>query len=289
MRIHILVLPTLLLFLSSPLPPASAQTGTGLKSLRVPNEALNATLWTQTSVEYGAVARGMYSLAHLRLDQALTTPDWTASLEQFATGRFSDLPPAVVLDADETVLDNSAYQARLIQDGEVFTRDNWDAWVQEADAGVVPGALDFTRYASSRGVRVIYMTNRSADQEAATRNNLIALGFPVSDDDDGVLTRGERPEWRSSNKSPRRKYVAESYRILLLIGDNFGDFSDASRGSLSDRSRASENYTSWWGKKWIVLPNPQYGSWESALFGGDYSLSQSDRLEQKFNSLQTGR
>ncbi len=264
--------------------PGSAQSVEGMK-----HEALNATVWTQTSVEYAGVAKGLYALAHIRLDEALLDPGWTASLEQLMDGRYENKPAAVILDADETVLDNSPYQARLIKDGASFSRDNWNAWVQESVAGAVPGAVEFTRYAASNGVAVIYLTNRSAEMEDATRSNLKALGFPVSDDPDGVLTRGEIKAWNTSSKTLRRRHVADTYRIVLLVGDNFGDFSDDASGDVEERTRAAANYSSWWGKRWIVLPNVQYGSWESALYKGPKRLSAEQRLERKFNSLQTKR
>ncbi len=253
------------------------------------HETLLSVLWTQTAVEAAGVTRGAYTLAALQMDEALADSEWTASLEQLDTGRYSSLPPAVVLDVDETVLDNSAFQARLIEDRLLYNGDLWNDWVAEAKAMAVPGALEFTRYAESMGVRVIYLTNRMARVEQATRNNLEALGFPLADGEDVVITKAERPEWRSSNKTPRRAYVAEKYRILLLIGDNYGDFSEKARGSLSERARSAEGYASYWGKKWIVLPNPMYGSWDGALIDYEYDLPETEKLLRKRSRLKANR
>ncbi len=253
------------------------------------HETLLSVLWTQTAVEAAGVTRGAYTLAALQMDEALADSVWTASLEQLETGHYASLPPAVVLDVDETVLDNSAFQARLIEDGLVYNAALWNDWVTEAKATAVPGALEFTRYAESRGVQVIYLTNREASVEQATRNNLEALGFPITDGEDGVITKAERPEWRSSNKTPRRAYVAESYRILLLIGDNYGDFSEQSRGLLSERARSASGYASYWGRKWIVLPNPMYGSWDGALIDFEYGLPETEKLLQKRSLLRANR
>jgi acid phosphatase len=253
------------------------------------HELLDSVLWTQTAVEFDAVATGAYALAALRLDEALANRNWTAALEQMGNGDYREKPPAVVLDIDETVLDNSAYEARLIAADDVYRSDTWGAWVQERAATAVPGALEFTRYAASKGVAVFYVTNRDADLEAATRDNLRARGFPLDEEDDRVLTRGERPEWDTSDKSPRRAFVADRYRLLLLVGDDFGDFSSASRGSIEERTSAATSYTSLWGRKWIVLPNAMYGSWEAALYGFDYGASEAEKRQRKREALRTNQ
>lgn len=244
-------------------------------------ENLHATLWTATAVEYRASAVQAYRQAALMLERALADTTWTASTAQAAEGAYGTLPPAVVLDVDETVLDNMTYQARLIRDGEYFSGETWTSWVEEAAAVPVPGALEFTRAAAARGVSVIYLTNRDAEGEAATRRNLAAFGFPVEDDPDAVLTQGERSEWRPSDKEPRRRYVASGHRVLLLVGDNLGDFITTGRAGLEERTALYEEHAGWWGTRWIMLPNPQYGSWEAATFGNEYSLGPAERTLRK--------
>jgi acid phosphatase len=225
-------------------------------------EGLDAVLWTQTSVEYRATALQAYALARLQLDRALADRGWTAATEQ--VGRpFEELPPAVILDADETVVDNSAFQARLIEDGDAYNEANWSAWVNQRKATAVPGAVAFTQYARERGVTVFYVTNRNAPLETATRENMAALGFPLDEARDTVLTRLERPEW-VSDKTTRREHVARDFRILLLVGDDLGDFLP-NRGTVAERDARVAPYAAWWGTKWIALPNPMYGSWMSAL------------------------
>src|SRR5687767_3909483 len=91
--------------------PASARTG----AVAGPHENLNAVLWMQTALEYEATALQAYRLGQIQLDAALKEPRWTAAIEQ--PGDAAGLPPAVILDIDETVLDNSYYQARLVRDG----------------------------------------------------------------------------------------------------------------------------------------------------------------------------
>ncbi len=229
------------------------------------HENLNAVVWMQTALEYQASALQAFRLAQLQLDVALADPAWSAAVEQ--QGDASKLPPAVILDIDETVLDNWYYQARLIRDHTLFAIETWDAWVQEGQATAIPGAREFTQYAVQKGVTVFYVTNRTANLKAVTRKNLAAEQLPLSATVDTVLTRGERPEWSASAKGPRRAHVARDFRILLLVGDDLGDFVVDAAGSVAERRTRSEAHAGWWGRRWIMIPNPTYGSWERAVVG----------------------
>ena len=246
-------------------PVAVPETGTRTGGVAAPHENLNAVLWMQTALEYEATAVQAYRLGQVQLDAALKDPRWNAAIEQ--PGDASALPPAVILDIDETVLDNSYYQARLVRDGTVFANDTWEAWCLEAGATAIPGAVEFTQYAAGRGVKVFYVSNRMAKVEDATRKNLSALGFPLDTSLDTVLMRGERPEWQASAKGPRRSHVAASYRIVMLIGDDLGDFVADAAGTPVARRTATAPQRDWWGTRWIMLPNPTYGSWERAIIG----------------------
>jgi acid phosphatase len=254
---------------------------------RLRHPTLDATLWAQTAAEYDGVTRGAYRLAGAMMERALADSAWTAALPQAEQppARYRDKPPAVVLDVDETVLDNSAYQARLVRRNETYDAESWNAWCREARAEAVPGALAFTKEAAARGVQVIYLTNRDSVVEAATRDNLRRLGFPVVDAPDAVLTQGERPGW--TPKRARRAWVAERYRVLLLVGDNLGDFAPSPDTSLAVRQRRANQYEAFWGTRWIALPNPQYGSWRGALFDYDYGLSREARLRRMRGRLDT--
>lgn len=226
-------------------------------------QSLQGTAWVQRAAEYDMIALQTYQNAQNKLETALNDSAWTAELTQ--TGyAFWDLPPAVVLDIDETVLDNSPYQARLIQNKETYTDESWNAWVEEAQAEAVPGALSFTNRAQSLGVTVIYLSNRDASTESATRNNLIKLGFPVSDDMDVILLKEELPDWTSA-KTARRAFVAENYRILMLFGDDMNDFFPAKDISHDSREQMLAKHREKIGSTWYVLPNPVYGSWARTL------------------------
>ena len=233
-----------------------------------PNDNLNAVLWTQRAVEFKANALGAYALARIRLDEALADPTRTASpVEQ--TGEFKDLPPAVILDVDETVLDTSLYQAWTVTQDQAFGSKTWTSFVNSKTSRPIPGAVDFTRYADSKGVKVFYVTNRTKEEEPATRENMAALGFPMGGNVDTLLTSKEQPDWGSA-KGNRRAVIAKDYRILLLIGDNLGDFSDGYKGDEAARLKVYQDSAEHWGKDWIVIANPTYGSFESAPYNHDY-------------------
>jgi acid phosphatase len=254
-----------------------------------PNDGLNSTLWALTSAEYDATVLSLYRAAGRALEEGLAVPDWTALAEQMGRPNYAALPPAVVLDVDETVLDNGPYQADMILDGTSYASDTWLDWVLEERARPIPGALEFCRGAASMGVTVIYLTNRRGNMEEATRQNLVDLGFPVDTTFDVVLTRGERPEWSAGEKSSRRRYIAEHYRVLALLGDNLGDFLDIEGLSAAERDNEVAVTRSMWGTRWFMIPNPQYGSWESTLFDGRYELSSSERRARKRDHLKDMR
>ncbi len=249
---------------------------------RNPHPVLHSTAWVRTSPEYDAVAREAFRLAMDRLPEALEHPFWTAAIEQ--TGDYQELPPAVIVDVDETLLDNTPFQVRMIREGEEFDPEAWAGWVEEATARPVPGALDFARAAERRGVEIFYITNRDQPQEAATRRNLQAAGFPLGPaGQDRVLTRGERREW-TTDKSSRRTAVARSYRILLLVGDDLNDFLSA-RLSPAQRDSLAARYDDRWGRQWIMIPNPLYGSWEDALYGFQSGLTPDEKTRRKADAL----
>ncbi len=245
------------------------------------NENLNTTLWVQHAVEYRAVALEVFRAARTALDQALKQKSWTAVPQ---SGKYRKLLTAIITDIDETILDNSPAQARLVASGQAYTLEGWNQWVEEAVAQPIPGALEMLRYAASRGVTVFYVSNRESTVEAATRKNLVTAGFPWRDDIDVLLTKGERPDW-TSDKQSRRDFIAARYRVLLLLGDDLGDFVEGARSSLDKRQELFEMTKANWGVRWFMLPNPAYGSWEDALFNNDRTLNGEQRLERKYNLL----
>jgi len=222
---------------------------------------MDAALWVQTSAEYEILAQTVYEQAAEALELALSDTSRSAALEQRPP--FSGKPPAVIVDVDETVLDNSPFQAQLVHNGSLYTPELWGDWVARASADWVPGAQGFLEAARDRNVAVFYVTNRRANEEAATLRNLERLGAGPGISPDRVLTRGEREDW-TSDKTSRRAFVARDYRVLLLVGDDLNDFLPARTG-LEERARVADEYGSRFGRDWFLLPNPSYGSWERAL------------------------
>lgn len=250
------------------------------------HENLNSTLWVQTSAEYRVIAEQAYALAKEKLDIALKDRAWTAAIEQ--VGNYSELPPAIILDVDETVLDNSPFEAELIKRNQRFNRQLWTGWVLRSHAQPVPGAIEFVKYAHEEGVEVFFVTNRDHKTESATRENLRNLGFPLNLEMDTVLTRNERPDW-GSDKSSRRRFVAGKYRILLLFGDDLNDFVSGAKAPQADRIKLAAKYRSFWGERWFLLPNPDYGSWEGTLYDYDYALPIEEKLKRKYEKLRPFR
>jgi acid phosphatase len=249
------------------------------------NDLLNATLWMQRAVEYKANSISVFALAKLRLEQALADENWTgAPAEQ--TGAYQKLPPALILDLDETLVDNSRFQAWMVLNDTVFTPPVWTKFVNAQVSEAIPGAVDFLKFAESKGVKLFYVTNRTAEEEAGTRKNLERLGFPMGGNVDTFLMTRKKPDWGSA-KGTRRAFVAKDYRILLNLGDNFGDFVDSYRTSEEERLKIFEANKERWGREWIMLANPAYGSFESAPFGHDYKKSPDEQRKAKRNVLQS--
>lgn len=229
-------------------PPAPATAATAVAPCNPGHSILNATLWVQHSAEYRAAATQTYANARRALDAALASGD-------------SSKPPAVVLDLDETALDNTPFEARVIRAGKTYDSATWKQWTAEGAAPAIPGAAEFLQYAKSRGVTPFYVTNRDEDERAGTFANLQKLGFPA--EPSTLLLRQNDV----SDKTPRREQVAASHRLLLVIGDDLNDFVNAREKSQAERARIIEETAMNWGTRWFILPNPMYGSWERALIG----------------------
>ena len=250
----------------------------------VASDMLLATLWTQRAVEYKANALTVFALARVRLDEALADKGWTAAPAE-QTGEFANLPPAVVIDVDETLLDNSKYQVWMMRAKQSFSTRSWNQFCAAQVSTAIPGAVEFTKYADSKGVKVFYVTNRGVETEKDTRENMQKLGFPMGGNVDTFLMQGEKPDWAGA-KGTRRAVIAKDYRVLLNIGDNFGDFDDRYRTSEADRMKAFEAGQPYWGRQWLMLANPTYGSFDTAPFGHDFKKSRDEQRKAKWDVLE---
>ncbi|NYZ63392.1 acid phosphatase [Luteimonas sp. SJ-16] len=268
-------------------PPAASPAGTPVATDAHDN--LNAVLWIQRSEEYRANSLSIYRAAADHLDAALAERNWDALVpgERELIGPAAELPPAVIMDVDETVLDNSPYQARLIQNGLEYDEVTWAQWVAEKKARPVPGVVDFARAAEARGITILYLSNRAQHLQEATLANLRAEGLPVKDASVflGLGTQLDGCEQHGSEKTCRRRMAGRDYRVLMQFGDQLGDFVDIVANTPEARTQLLEEYGDWFGERWWMLANPSYGGWEPAQFGNAWSEPAETRRQRKREAL----
>ena len=203
----------------------------------------NDIRWFRSSAEYRALARQAYQVATDRMPElasGLAPQSW-----------------AVIMDADETVLDNSEYQRRraLLDSG--YTEASWAAWVNERAAAAIPGAPELTRRVHALGGRVAIVTNRADSLCAVTRTNLQTVGIEA----DLVLCQTPGP----SDKNPRFERIQNgtavagvpALKVVAWFGDNILDFPGMTQAVRDDAAALAA-----FGRYWFILPNPMYGSWQ---------------------------
>jgi 5'-nucleotidase (lipoprotein e(P4) family) len=222
---------------------------------------INATLWVQNAAEYRACCYQSFNYAKLALDNNLKTAK-------------KDKPSAVVLDIDETVLDNSYFEAYLVQNDTSYTKENWKEWSNMQCATATPGAIEFLEYAKSKNVEIVYISNRREDEIESTLANMAKLGFPEVKMENFFFRTDE------SDKDARRKLAAEKYNIILLVGDNLADFDSM----LDDRSVNNgfenvDNIKEQFGSMLIILPNPMYGNWEKPLIKDENKTGLQNKID----------
>ncbi|MHC1703225.1 MAG: 5'-nucleotidase, lipoprotein e(P4) family [Tenuifilaceae bacterium] len=207
-----------------------------------------ATIWFQNSPEMKALFYQGFNLAKARLSE-------------FAKQK-TQKPKAVVVDIDETMMDNSPFQAQQILDSQGFTSETWKEWTDLARAKATPGAVEFTHFCDSLGVTVIYISNRKVNEIESTLKNLDSLGFSFAKKENLLFKEDV------SSKKIRRDKVSEKYEIVMLIGDNLNDLSEVFESRDDDwGSSVIEKYKNEFGNRFIVLPNPMYGDWEKNIYG----------------------
>lgn len=212
------------------------------------NELMQAVLWHQVSGERKALCYQAFNIARLRLDQYLSTKD-------------EDAKPAVVVDIDETIVDNSPFEGKVIKKDKAYP-NYWNEWVLTASAKALPGALDFLNYAASKNVEVFYISNRKEKNREYTKKNLVDLGFPNVDDKHLYLRKGK------AVKDSLRGILSVDYEIMLLMGDNLDDFSAVFKHQNTDNKQSLvDSFSHEFGDRFIVLPNAMYGDWEFSMYG----------------------
>ena len=227
-----------------------------------------ATLWMQSSAEFRALCYQGFNLAKMNLD---------AFLKSYSGSK----PVAVIVDADETVIDNSAYEAFLIGQDFGYSSKTWTPWMAAGQAKAIPGAKDFLTYAAGQGAEIFYVTNRKMVGYEGTEKNLKALGFP-NVDKKHMLLRTD-----SSDKQSRRDIVTQDYEVAMLLGDNLNDFLSVFRKkSVEERFAETDKLAEEWGRKFIVFPNPTYGEWEGAVYKGNWGASAAEKDQMRKSYLE---
>ena len=195
--------------------------------------------WVRDSWEYGELTRQIYGQA---TDAVLAAADRQRG------------PWVVVLDLDETVLDNSVYQLERAAYGLPFDSVSWNAWVRRAEAGPVPGVADFIGAVRRAGGRIAFISGREESTAEATRRNLAALGLTQDGDliclRDAASTYTKRIRRTEIRTGSGRCAWDGPVPAMLYLGDAMGDFPDA------DEEPGA------FGVRYFILPNPMYGSWE---------------------------
>ena len=208
------------------------------------------SLWYQNAAEVDALYQQGYNVATNKLKELLKQP--------------TTKPYSIVLDIDETVLSNIPFQVKMVKDGTAFNPKLWDEWVQKAEAKPVAGAKEFLQFADKNKVQIYYISDRTDAQVDATIKNLEAQGLPVQGRDHLMFKKeGDK------SKEGRRQEVIKHTNLVMLFGDNLVDFAEFSTKSEADRDKMFEQLKAEFGDKFIIFPNPMYGSWESAVYQGE--------------------
>lgn len=228
------------------------------ESALIANGKLWSSYFQQNAAEYEALCLQAFNVAQLRLDETLA--------------KKGDKPLAIVTDIDETFLDNSPFEAYCAKQGISYSQKAWEEWTVLGDAKPLTGALEFFKYADSKGVAIFYVTNRRDNEREGTTKNLRKYNFPLPSDNRLILRSAEK------SKENRRLQIAKDYDIVLLMGDNLSDFSkDFDGGTPKERSEAVHKNKTEFGKRFIVLPNYSYGDWEGAAYGHKYSIPEAEK------------
>lgn len=234
-----------------------------------------AVLYVQKAAEYRALAYQAFNIARLRLDADFDRK----SLKKLAKAE-RKMPRAIVVDIDETVLDNSPAQAFGIKTNTPYNTKDWYTWGELRKAKAVPGSVEFLNYALTKGVKIFYISNRDEVQKQATLDNLKSAGFADVSTENLLLRTAE------SGKDARRSVVTEKYRIVMLVGDNLDDFTSAfEKKTIAERFAETDRIRDLWGKRFIVLPNAMYGTWENAIY--EYErLTEAQKAEKRAAALE---
>ena len=237
-----------------------------LKLSKNPGTLSNGVKWQTTSKEYQFLTNVIYKQASNSLKQnALLKDNWI-----------------VVLDVDETILDNSLYQVELEKNNLSYTPESWAKWVMRKEATLVPGVKGFVKTVLDLGGKLAFITNRDKHLDSHTWQNLLAKGLPLSFENTCLMGRSPQDKQAIdhaniiNDKDLRRQQVKagkadcyhtkgnkqaalvwdNAHKIVMEVGDNIEDFS----GVTQEYANIAELLQNW-PNRLILLPNPMYGSW----------------------------
>ena len=205
--------------------------------------------YMRDSEEYATLARQVYRLAGEAVGRA-------------AAG-VSSRRWAVVLDIDETALDNSTYELERAAYSLPFDAPSWKAWVDRREAGAVPGVVDFIAQVRRAGGHVGWISNRAGALTDATRDNLEIAG--LWNDDDRLCLQNTSQHTKAQR---RREIVGGSgdcawsgqpAQIVAFVGDQLGDFPEVSEQIPQTGADTA------FGRVCFLLPNSMYGGWVTAV------------------------
>jgi len=228
---------------------------------------VDATIWYNTSAENFYIYHQTFAFAKTQL------------LERLKANK-TGAPNSIIIDIDETVLDNSPFMYELITRGEAFSEISWDKWVQQASAKLLPGVQDFLMFCEQNGVQVFYISNRSEEQLDFTMQNLVKYNLPNVNPENVLLKKD------MSDKTERRRLVQQQTNVVLYIGDNLRDFDEMFRDRSDKFGKVIvERQLQEMLPQFILLPNPMYGQWQ-AIFSFPEGASDAEKASLKIDQAQ---
>lgn len=226
---------------------------------KVPYRGLDASLYMLTSAEYRAACHQCFRWAEMivQLKQQLRRAE---------TDTPQTKPLAVVMDLDETILDNGWFQSQQIKDQVAFDMKRWATWEEQGaeKVRVIPGAVAFIKKLRELGVAPVFISNRNNKALKQTMETLerFEIGVPENQ----ILLADDQT---GSDKTSRRAKVEESFDVVLYLGDNLRDFDERFKfnaaSGIEGRNQLVDEHSGKFGIEWIILPNPSYGEWTKAL------------------------
>ena len=223
--------------------------------------ALSVQAWRALTAYVRDQMNLQFRTAGTRVSVILTP---AATLATPAFERCGMKPLAAVFDVDETVLLNLGFEANDAAHPAPYDEARWQAWERTGASHVaaVPGAVEALTQLRAMGVTVVFNTNRSLGNAAATAAAITGAGLGPAVHGETLFLSGD--DATGSKKDGRRATIAARYCVIAMGGDQLGDFSDLFNAGLTPPARRaatlSPQIAGKWGAGWFVLPNPVYGS-----------------------------